>query len=68
MPVIVYFNGAFLFPLGTLDKLHHLILKLPGPFMQHFTIKQVSQSSSEQTMVSSRPKCNSYELNKCKLL
>ena len=49
--------------LGTLDKLHPLIVKLPGPSMQHFAINR-SKSSFEQTMVSSRPKCNSDELIK----
>ena len=53
----------FLFSLGTLDKLHPLIVKLPGPFMQHFAINR-SKSSFEQTMVSSRSKCNSDELIK----
>ena len=53
----------FLFPLDTLDKLHPLIVKLPGPSMQHFAINR-SKSSFEQTMVSSRPKSNSDELNK----
>ena len=64
MSLISYYNRGFnKNNLVSSYKLHPLIVKLPGPSVQHFAINR-SNSSFEQAMVSSRPKCNSDELNK----
>ena len=58
-----YYKGFNKNNLVSSYKLHPLIVKLPDPSMEHFAINR-SKSSFEQTMVSSRPKCNSDELIK----